>query len=97
MPEQVQEDGIRSIAGKNMPVTGFFFGNAVENMTEQVFAQRFQKIIFGFKMGVEGRSADIGAADDLTDGDLCEMLFGKKVNEGAEDGFAGFSLASVHN
>jgi hypothetical protein len=48
-------------------------------------------------MAIKGCSADIGAVDDLADGDLCEMLFGQKVNEGAEDGFAGFSLASVHN
>ena len=68
----------------------------VKNMAKQFLAKGLQQEFLRFKMRIEGRSADVGGIDDLANGDLMEVFFGKQHRKCAEDRVSGFSLSSVH-
>ena len=38
---------------------------AVDDMAKQFFTQRFEQIIFGFKVGIKGSTAYISGIDDF--------------------------------
>ena len=75
--KQMQKNRFRCITFKNMPVMTSACIRCVEDMTKQLLAEGFQKMILGFKMGIKGRSANIGLLDDLSDGDPAYILLGQ--------------------
>ena len=66
-------------------------------MAEKLCAKLLQKKILGFKVSVEGGSADVRALNYFTDGYLRNFFLGEQLCKSSEDCLAGFSLPSVHN
>jgi hypothetical protein len=59
-----------------MPVIVGVIPGSVENVAEQLLAQFLQQVVLGFKMGIEGGSADISPVDDVRHGDLMDVFLG---------------------
>jgi len=96
MAEQVQKNRVGRIAGEEMPVVAGRAARPVENMAEEVFAERLQQLILGFEVRVKGGTAHIRLRNDLAHGDLPEILVGKKSDQCGKDRLPCFSLPSVH-
>ena len=96
MLNQMQENGIRAIAVKNMSVMMTRVMFSIENMAEQFFAEFLQKIILGFKVRVKGGSSHIRPVDNFSHRNLAEIFFGKQLRKGVKNSLPGFSLASIH-
>lgn len=96
MLEKMQKYRFRSVAFKNVAVTGLLTAGGIKNMAEQFLAQLLQQGVLGFKMRIKGCPAHICPFYDLTNSDAIVVPAGKQVGKGGKNCFSGFSLASVH-
>ncbi|MNW62632.1 hypothetical protein D3C74_407760 [compost metagenome] len=60
-----------------------------------LFNALIQQIVLIGVMQIDGPPVHIGPLGDIMDGDLTEILFGKKLQKGLADGFPGSCYPSV--
>ena len=87
MIEDVAEFQLEIFAPEENAAFGFLREFLREDMVEDVGAQRAEKFILGFEMGIEGAASDVGFIDDLLNGDALIALFLQKPAESLGGGW----------
>ena len=73
----MEKHRVCSVAIKDVAMVCTGAAGGVKDVAKQLLAKLPQEILFCFKMGVEGRSAHIGAGNDFANGYLVEILLGE--------------------
>ena len=94
--QQMKENRLRASAVENMSVVMSGVAFRVEYMAEKLFAVFLEQKILGFKMGVKGGSAYVGALNNFSHRYLIEVFTGKQFGEGRKNSLPCFPLSSVH-
>ena len=85
--------GTGGLAGK---VVGFFpLRLQGKDVGEHLLADFLQQLVPGGKVGIEGRSADVGPVYDVLDRDARKILAGQQGGKGLQNGRSGLQLPAI--